>query len=305
MERTDDLRVAGIGEILWDLLPGGKRLGGAPANFAGHAQALGAAGAIISAVGADDLGEEARLILREMGLRDDLITTVDRPTGTVSVVLDEAGHPTFTIHEDVAWDELPLLPEATAFVAEADAICFGSLAQRGANTRRTIRALLDAAPAGAVRVFDVNLRAPFYGPQVLAESLEMTDILKLNDEELPIVGQLLEIDGDEATRLRELVGRYDLRLVALTRGSRGSLLFNGQETAEHPGCETTVRDTIGAGDAFTATLAVGWCRGLALADINAAANRVAAFVCSQVGALPSLPDHLQRLLEEDHSGDAV
>ncbi|MCX6929109.1 MAG: PfkB family carbohydrate kinase, partial [Verrucomicrobia bacterium] len=211
-------KVVGLGEVLWDLLPGGKQLGGAPANFAYHAHALGAETFVVSRVGNDALGREVLERLAGVGLRTDGIT-IDAalPTSTVSVVLDAKGQPTFTIHENVAWDFLQPGEGILQEVARADAICFGTLAQRSPVARASVQALLRAAPAAALRIFDVNLRQHYWSPAVIVESLELADVLKLNDEELPVLAKSLGFAGDESSQMRLLAKRFELKAVALTK----------------------------------------------------------------------------------------
>jgi fructokinase len=285
----------GLGEVLWDILPAGKQLGGAPANFAFHAQQLGARGVVFSAVGRDALGEEIEARLAELGLASNL-HRCERPTGTVSVQLDAAGVPSYVIHQPVAWDEMRDAGGATDLAAQANVVCFGSLAQRALPSRTMIHAFLAATRRDeCLRVFDINLRQDFYSESIICESLDVAGVLKLNDQELPVVASLLHLPAEEQKFAGTLLARLPtLRLIALTRGPNGSALFTREETSEHPGVPTTLADTVGAGDAFTATLALGLLRGMPLDRINAAANRVAAYVCSQPGATPALPPALAR-----------
>jgi fructokinase len=282
--------LVGLGELLWDLLPAGRQLGGAPANFAFHAGALGADARVVSRVGDDVLGREARDRLASLGLSTAAIE-VDpvRPTGTVGVVLAVDGQPQFTIHEGVAWDALEDTPEARRAVDSADGLCFGTLAQRSPASRAALQRLVAAAPANALRVLDVNLRQHFHSRTILEESLGLANVVKVNDDELARIAEVLGLVGDERTRIAGLAERHGLRCVACTRGARGSLLFSGGEWSEEPGIATRVADTIGAGDAFTAALTLGLLAGWPLATVNARAGQIAAFVCSQPGATPSLP----------------
>jgi fructokinase len=281
--------VVAIGEILWDLLPSGRQMGGAPANFACHARLLGAHARLISRVGNDPLGREVLARLQELGLPPATVS-VDpvAPTGTVSVEMLAGGSHRFTIHTGVAWDNLTVESLALAAVERADGVCFGTLGQRCLAARRSTQTLLAASRADAWRIFDVNLRQDFYSLAVIQESLAAANVLKINDEELPVLARLLELNGSPAELLEQLAGRFALRLVALTRGSRGSLLYSQGTFAEHPGIRVEVCDTIGAGDAFTAALAVGLLRGLPLDEINRQAVSVAAQVCCYAGALPPL-----------------
>ncbi len=284
--------VVAIGELLWDLLPAGRQLGGAPANFAVHARGLGADARLVSRVGADDLGREAVAALRKRGLPADTIQ-VDpaAPTGTVEVALNH-GQPTYTIVEDVAWDRLEADAPAKAAVAAADAVCFGSLGQRTEGSHLAVRELVANARRGALRVFDVNLRPPWWSKHVVEESLELADVLKLNDEELSVLAAAFGLGGDVRADLAGLADGFGLKLVALTRGSAGSLLYSYGTWSEFRGPPVEVVDAVGAGDAFTAALVTGLLAGRPLDAINRHANAVAAFVCTQRGATPELPEGL-------------
>ena len=287
--------ILAIGEVLWDMLPSGPQLGGAPANFACHARALGAEARLVTRVGDDDLGRAILDRLARQGLPTDTVEVdPDAPTGTVSVDLGPDGQPQFTILENVAWDKIEGGFAAFAVASAADAVCFGSLAQRYSVAREAIRSLVAATEARALRIFDVNIRPPFYGREVITVSLEMASVLKLNDQELPILAGLFGLDGGVRAQIEGLARRFHLSLVALTRGASGSLLFRDGDWSDHPGERTTVCDTVGAGDAFTAVLTVGLLEGWSLDEINRRANRVAAFVCSQPGATPPLPADLLR-----------
>lgn len=287
-------RIVAVGEILWDLLPAGRQMGGAPANFACHARALGADARIISRVGDDPLGREILQRLKELHVPVNGVSVdPEKPTGTVSVELAADGQPRFTIHGDVAWDRLQSDPTATEIVASADVICFGSLAQRGEPSRSAIRALVSAAPAGAIRVFDVNLRQNFYSRELIEASLKLANVMKLNDTELPVVAKFFDLHGAPLEQLKGLAERFDLKCVALTRGGQGSLLLSHGRASDHPGVPVSVVDTVGAGDAFTAALTVGMLAGWDLDDINQRANEVAAHVASCTGATPVLPDRLR------------
>jgi fructokinase len=288
-------RVVGIGEVLWDLLPSGPALGGAPANFACHAQALGAAAALVSRVGDDDLGREAVRLLAARGL-DLSGLSVDpvRATGSVSVSLSPDGQPRFVIHADVAWDALRAGPAELAVVASADAVCFGTLAQRDPVSREAVRRCVAAAPAACLRVLDVNLRAPFHDERVLRESLALADVLKLNETELPALSGPLGIGGTEEHRVRALAEAWELRAVALTLGAAGSALLLDGAWHTEPGRAVTVADTVGAGDAFSAALVIGLLRGWEGPRILDAATGVAAHVCTRQGATPELPGEVLR-----------
>ncbi len=290
--RSEPFLVVGLGEILWDLLPGGKQLGGAPANCAFHAHSLGAAGAVVSCVGDDESGQEIIERLKTFGLDTTGIARDSRhPTGTVSVSLNEQGQPSYTIHEGVAWDFLTLDAAMLDLARRCDAVCFGSLAQRSPESRRAITAFLDATRPECLRVFDVNLRQRYYDLDVLVSTLPHATILKINDEELPVVSRLLGLSSREPeTTITAFFKAYPLQTLALTRGAKGSTLWTRDAFSVCPGGPLEkIEDTVGAGDAFAAALTVGLLRGLPLDRINTLANRVAAYVCSQPGPTPSLP----------------
>lgn len=288
--------VVGIGEVLWDMLPGGKQLGGAPANFVYHAAALGAAGGVVSCVGNDPLGREicARLDALKLDRRF-LAVAKDRPTGTVDVRLDPAGKPRYVIHERVAWDVIPCSDALLGLAKETDAVCYGSLAQRSAVSRATIRSFLEAVPSSGLRVFDVNLRQSFFSGETLRSTLRLSNVMKVSDEELPVVARLLKSPGSDIEAVRKLLARYHLRLAALTRGAQGSVLVSADGMHVHPGIRVRVADTVGAGDAFTAGVVMGMLSGWPLDRISDLANRLAAYVCSQPGAMPPIPQALRAL----------
>ena len=287
-------KLVGVGEVLWDLLPDGRQLGGAPANFAYHARALGADARVISRVGKDPLGEELVERLNCLGVPTDCLAVDDtRPTGTVSVEVAPNGEPHFTIHQDVAWDNLSLTRTASLAVAAANAVCFGTLAQRSDPARSTIRALLQATPPVCLRVVDVNLRQHFYSRAVIEESLARANVLKVTESELPILAEMFALRGDERAQMSQLAQRHQLRAVAYTRGASGSLLLADGRWSDHPGVPARVVDTVGAGDSFTAAMVLGLLVGWDLDKINRHANALAAHVASCAGATPALPDHFK------------
>ena len=290
--------VVGVGEILWDMLPAGRQLGGAPGNFAYHAVALGAQGAIVSRVGADPLGREILQRLDDLHV-DHQFVTVDEmhPTGTVEVRLDGAGVAEYVIHTGVAWDFIPCDARLLEWTAGADAVCFGTLGQRSAGSRESIAQIVAATRRPCLRVFDINLRQSYFSRELVENLLGMTDVLKLNDQEMPIVAKLLELPGGDGLAIsRQIMRRFPVALVALTRGGNGSALFGRDgQTDAHAGFPGTVVDTVGAGDAFTAALVMGLLQGHGLPRINAFANRLAAYVCSASGATPAIPQSLTDL----------
>ena len=292
MTNHPPLIILAIGEILWDLLPTGRQLGGAPSNFAYHAAQLGADARLASDVGDDDLGREILDRLRGLGL-DTSLLEIDaaHPTGTVSVGL-EAGQPSYTIHEGVAWDFLQATPALLDLARRADCLYFGTLAQRAPASREAIRAVLAAARPDSLRILDINFRQHYYDQHIVDRSLTAATLLKINEHELPLVLTLLGLAPDSAPA--SLFARYaQLQLIALTRGGSGTRLSarDGQ-TSDHPGFAVKIADTIGAGDAFTAALAIGLLRRLPLDRINANANGLAAYVCTQRGATPGIPAEL-------------
>jgi fructokinase len=313
--------IVGLGEVLWDLLPTGPQLGGAPANFAYHVHALGElVGAkvdVITRIGSDDYGREVLRRFHEMRLGTATVQ-VDKvaSTGTAKVKLSKNGVADFTVEENVAWDFLAPTSEGLAAVGHADAICFGTLAQRCATSRTTIQQLVAAAPPNTLRILDINLRQPFYSRRVIEESLQLANVLKLNIEELPILAEMFSSCGadtpvrvpgaEQCTKpaiksephqikdqVESFAKTFDLQLVALTRGANGSLLYQavGEEHrwSDSPSRSMKVVDTVGAGDSFTAALVLGLLRKMDLDEINEIANEVAGYVCSQSGATPQLP----------------
>ena len=282
----------GIGELLWDVFPEGKRLGGAPVNFSYHCHQLGAEGFPVSAVGADELGAGIRSVLDEKKLPATFVAEdADHPTGTVQVTL-ENGKPSYEICEDVAWDHIPMSGTLEALAQKTDAVCFGSLAQRNEVARSTIHAFLAAMPADALKIFDVNLRQAFFSKETIEASLERCNILKLSDEELPVLAEMFGLTGLVQKQLEQLRRKFDLQLIAYTRGPNGSRLIKAYEMHDHPGCPGEAVDSVGAGDSFTATLCMGLLNKQPLSKINEHANRVGTFVCSQTGATPVFPEEL-------------
>ena len=289
-----NFKVVGIGEALWDLLPAGRQMGGAPTNFAYHARALGAEAQLITRVGNDDLGRELVDRLKKLGVPTDCVEVdAEKPTGTVTVTVEHDGQPRFIIHEGVAWDNLTGESAARIAVSQADAICFGTLGQRLEPARSTILSLVRATPATALRIFDINLRQHFYSQSIIEESLRLANVLKVNDTELPRLAEMFSLTGGERAQIAQLAARNKLSVVAYTRGERGSLLFVEGQWSDHPGVRAKVVDTVGAGDAFTAAMALGLLGGWDVDAIHQRASEVAAYVASFAGATPDLPDHLR------------
>jgi fructokinase len=282
-------KVVGLGEVLWDHLLERTCLGGAPANFAYITTLMGDQGIVASRVGQDSLGLEALRRMEELGLDIDHVQTdPHRPTGTVKVEVDSKGLARFEIAHPVAWDFLEWTPEWEHLAESADAVCFGSLAQRSEDSRATIRHFLNATSPRAVKVFDVNLRQSYYSQEVLSESMKLADIVKLNDEELPKIMRLVKAaHQSELSSAQWLIRTHHLKLVCITRGGRGSLLVRSNDSSEHPGFRVHVADTVGSGDAFTAGLVHEYLQGASLGLMNEVANLVGAWVASEVGAMPA------------------
>lgn len=298
---TEPALMIGLGEVLWDLLPSGKVLGGAPANFAYMASVLGDQGIVASRVGNDDLGREACHVMQELGLSTAYLQHDERhETGAATVSIDAAGQPNFTIKNSVAWDFLDWSRQWEQLAVRADVVCFGSLAQRSEKSAATIERFLRNTPKKALRICDVNLRESFYSPGLLRRSFQYADIVKLNDQELLQVSYLFKLGiGSHETLAQRLLHLCDLRLVSITRGSRGSLLVTAGESVEHKGFRVTVTDAVGAGDAFTACLAHHYLRGHSLEEISESANRFASWVATQRGAMPPITtEKLKNILSD-------
>ena len=281
------IEIIGLGEVLWDLFPAGRQLGGAPCNFAFHCRQLGHAGAIVSRTGSDALGRELRDAIRGLGLPDTYLQDdPEHPTGTVQVALDERGVPAFTITPEVAYDYLTWHTDLDALFASARAVCFGTLAQRHPVARATIQRAL-AGARNALVVYDVNLRQHFYSREMIETSLAASRWVKLNEDELLVLRDLLQLGGTMTIdTLEALRQRYRLELAALTRGERGCLVRSAAETIDVPGVPVEVVDTVGAGDAFTAGLVALTLEGRPLREAATFANRLAARVAAAAGATP-------------------
>lgn len=288
----------GMGEALWDVLPEGKQIGGAPANFAFHAGQLGFESVAVSAVGRDALGDEIVAAFDRKGLRH-LLGRVDYPTGTVQVTLDRKGVPAYEIRTDVAWDNIPATPESDELARRASVFCFGSLAQRSPVSRASIRRFLDRMPDGEERlkVFDINLRQQFYDRETLADSLERCNVLKLNEDEFGVVCPMFLPDaGGLEESCFALMRLFTLRYLVLTCGEKGSHVFSA---SEHSYCETPeveVADTVGAGDSFSAAFCAAVLAGKTACEAHRLAVEVSAYVCTQHGAMPEIPGVLRRRL---------
>ncbi len=280
-----------LGEILWDIFPEGKKIGGAPANFAFYLSRLGEYPILISRVGRDSLGEEALNVCQNCGLKTDFIQKDEvHCTGKVNVQLDNRGIPRFEIQDYVAWDFIERSRALLSVITEAKAICFGTLAQRHEKSRRTIGRLLEAAGANCLKVLDLNLRFPYFDKELIESSLRIADVLKLNSDELAVVAELFSLTGTETELLRTILAKFSLQLVALTTGENGSTLLSQEKEFRHPGYRVTAIDTVGAGDAFTAALVHGLLSGLELEEINDFANKLASFVCTKKGAWVEITD---------------
>jgi fructokinase len=288
------LKIAGIGEVLWDVFPDGEQFGGAPANFACHCRALGARSYVISCIGDDVRGERAVEFLQDHDVDTSALAVSDtHETGSVVVTLDSAGQPSFEIKDGVAWDHLPYSESLDSIASVLDAVCFGTLGQRHAESREAIQKFLAATPSHCLRVFDINLRQTYFTEEVIRASLNVANVLKLNDEELQVIAPVHDLEGSDEAVIRSLLEIYGLELVALTRGSRGSLIITPDAVSDVSGIEVSVADTVGAGDAFTAAMVIGYLNGWSLDKTNQFANRVAAFVCSKIGAVPDLPEAMR------------
>ena len=282
--------IIGLGEALWDVLPEGKKLGGAPANFAYHAGQFGLDTIAISALGEDALAEETIEALKEHGLNY-LMPRVPYPTGTVQVTLAEGGIPTYEIKEGVAWDNIPYTDEMADIAKNARAVCFGSLAQRNAVSRENIRKFLADTPADCLKICDINLRQQFYSKEVLEDSFRLCNILKINDEELVVVNRMFGYDGlDMRQSCEKMVQDYGLKMLVLTCGTNGSYVFtNDGLTSFQDTPKVKVADTVGAGDSFTGSFCACILNGKPVQEAHKTAVQVSAFVCTQNGAMPTLP----------------
>ncbi|RIJ47578.1 carbohydrate kinase [Maribellus luteus] len=292
--------VVGAGELLWDMLPGGKELGGAPANFAWHASQLGGQGIVYSGVGKDQLGNEIIDLLSKRGMDTRFISQLEEyPTGRVDVQVDSSGVPEYTIETNVAWDKIPLCNQRSELVNQASAFCFGALAQRDSVSFHTIQCLLDELPVNCLKIFDINLRQTFYSKDVIELSLQKCDILKLNEDELPVVAKLFGIEGDETHILDRLLNDFRIEMIALTKGGAGSLIRTNAERSWLESPKVTIADTVGAGDSFTAALAMGILMKWPVNRVHQLAVDVSAYVCTQKGAMPLLPEDIAKVFAQE------
>ena len=286
--------VVGMGEALWDVLPEGKKIGGAPANFAYHVSQFGLPSCVVSAVGGDVLGNEIIENFTSKGLNH-LLAEVPYPTGTVQVEIDQAGIPQYEIKENVAWDNIPYTAHLEALAEKTQAVCFGSLAQRNVVSRNTINRFLDAMPQhdDSLVVFDVNLRQGFYNKEILCNSMKRCNILKINDEELVTVSRMFGYPGiDLQDKCWILLGKYNLKMLILTCGINGSYVFTPGNVSFQPTPRVEVADTVGAGDSFTAAFIASILKGKSVAEAHSRAVQTSAFVCTKKGAMPILPPEL-------------
>ena len=285
-------KIVGLGEALWDVLPEGKKLGGAPANFAYHAGQFGLDTLAISAVGEDQLGDETLSALEEKGLKY-IMPRVPFPTGTVQVELDAQGVPAYEIREGVAWDNIPFTPEMEKVARSCKAVCWGSLAQRHEGSRNTIHRFLDATPPTCLKIFDINLRQTFYDEEVIRASLKRCNILKINDEELVTIGRLFGYPGlDMSNKCWLILGKYNLDMLVLTCGVNGSYVFKPGAMTFIETPKVDVADTVGAGDSFTASFCAAILKGLSVSDAHQLAVETSAYVCTCNGAMPRIPAEL-------------
>ena len=289
-------KIVGLGEALWDCLPEGSKLGGAPANFAYHMSQFGYESLAVSALGKDRLGDETIKTFKKNHLSF-LMPRVDYPTGTVQVELDDDGIPTYEIKTGVAWDNIPYTNEIEKAAKECRAVCFGSLAQRSDVSRQTINSFLDSTPEKCLKIFDINLRQNFYTKEVIQESMRKCNILKINDEELVVIGRLFGYPGlDIENKCWLLMGKYHLDMLILTCGVNGSYVFVSQKVSFKETPKVKIADTVGAGDSFTACFLADILAGKSVEEAHELAVEVSAYVCTQEGAMPDIPEkYLKRI----------
>lgn len=285
--------VVGLGEVLWDMLPEGRKIGGAPVNFAYHAGQFGIDTMAVSAIGNDKLGEDTIAEMNGKHLNH-IFPSVPYPTGSVQVKLDEKGVPAYDIKENVAWDNIPFTNEIESVARNCQAVCFGSLAQRNAVSRSTIRKFIESTPSGCIRIFDINLRQNFYTSNVIRDSLELCNILKINDEEIMLVSRMFNYDSSNIENVcRTIMEDFSLEMVILTCGTKGSYIFTKDGVSFMPTPKVNVADTVGAGDSFTGSFCAAILRGLPVAEAHKKAVEVSAYVCTQNGAMPEIPESMK------------
>lgn len=285
--------VVGLGEVLWDMLPEGRKIGGAPVNFAYHAGQFGIDSMAVSAIGNDKLGEDTIAEMNGKHLNH-IFPSVPYPTGSVQVKLDEKGVPAYDIKENVAWDNIPFTNEIESVARNCQAVCFGSLAQRNAVSRSTIRKFIESTPSGCIRIFDINLRQNFYTREVIRDSLELCNILKINDEEIMLVSGMFNYDSSNIENVcRTIMEDFSLEMVILTCGTKGSYIFTKDDVSFMPTPKVNVADTVGAGDSFTGSFCAAILRGLPVAEAHKKAVEVSAYVCTQNGAMPEIPESMK------------
>ncbi len=284
--------VVGLGEVLWDVFPEGKKLGGAPANFAYHVAQLGLGGVVVSAIGNDELGDEIKANFEEKGLTH-LLESSPYPTGTVQVSVNERGVPHYTIEEGVAWDNIRYNETLKELAIKTDCLCFGSLAQRNAVSRSTIEQFIHDMPVGSYKVFDINLRQHFYSKELIEKSFSLCNVLKINDEELDKTAEMFDITGDPIQLCKVLLTRYGWKLLILTCGENGSYVVTPHEVSFLKTPQVKVIDTVGAGDSFAAAFCASLLKGESIEEAHRRAVDISAYVCTQAGAMPVLPDALK------------
>ncbi len=284
--------IVGLGELLWDNLPYGKRWGGAPANVACHASQLGADAYIVSAIGNDIEGENLLKAVSERGINTCVSTAASHPTGSVDISLDSNGTPSYEIVTDRAWDHIPFTKRMETLAAKADAVAFGTLAQRSVHSRETIHRFLENTRLDCLKVFDVNLRETFFSQDIIASSLQFTDVLKVSEEELLTVAEMFELPREPVPFARAVIERFIIGTVVLTRGSRGCMIVTATDTADFAGVETAVVDSVGAGDAFMAAMTRCLLGGIDIHQANILSCRIASMTCTHFGATPSLPEDI-------------
>jgi len=298
MFRSEKFKITGIGEILWDLLPNGKQLGGAPANFVYHCKALGCDGYAVSSVGNDVLGKEILARITDLHINPAFIQ-IDRkhPTGTVDIKIDQDGLPDYIIHEQTAWDNIHFNESHKKLALQTDAVSFGSLAQRAEISRETINRFLKATRKDCLRIFDINLRQNFYNKEIIENSLHIANYFKLNEDELSVIAKMFSVTGSEEKIIDTFFKTFKLELIALTKGAKGSDLYTLNSHSYMKTTSQNIQDTVGAGDAFTAALAFFSLEKKPLKDIHHNATTLAAFVCTQKGATPNISSDVRSQLK--------